>query len=258
MRELVALFPLSVRLCCQDLQGRFAGSFLGGVWLFIWPLVQMFIYIVIFGKMMGARLGGAGQSYGLYVAAGLLAWSCFAGTLQRTARAFVDRRNVIGKVEVDLRVFPLAICLAELLPFAAAFVLLVLVALFMGWQPSSLILWMLFALYCQQLLAMGLGLLLACCAAFARDVVEVVAIALQMAFWFTPIVYVPSILPDWVAWAVQCNPMTQVVAVYQHCFVFGGHISLLGMAYVAIVAHLSAWAGLHVLRRLHKDIRDVL
>ena len=258
MPELVALFPLALRICGQDLQSRFAGSFLGSVWLFIWPLVQMFIYIVIFGKMMGARMPEAGQSYGLYVASGLLTWSCFAQTLQRTARAFVDRRNIIGKVEVDLRVFPLAICLGELLPFLAGLVLLIFVGLCMGWQPSSLLLWVLFTLYCQQLLAMGLGLLLACCAAFARDVVEAVGIGLQMAFWFTPVVYVPSILPDWVRWAVQVNPMTHVTAVFQQCFVFAGNASLVGIGYIAIVAHLAVWAGLYVLHRLQKDIRDVL
>lgn len=258
MRELIALFPLALRICQQDLQGRFAGSFLGSLWLFIWPLVQMFIYIVIFGKMMGARMPEAGQSYGLYVASGLLTWSCFAQTLQRTARAFVDRRNIIGKVKVDLRVFPLAICLAELLPFLAGLVLLIVVALCLGWQPSWLLLGMLFALYCQQLLAMGLGLLLACLAAFVRDVVEAVGIGLQMAFWFTPVVYVSSILPDWVRVAVQVNPMTHVTAVFQQCFVFGHTLPLAGVVYIACLAHLAFWAGLHVLQKLHKDIRDVL
>ncbi|MBQ9453551.1 MAG: ABC transporter permease [Desulfovibrio sp.] len=252
------LLELAVQISRQDFQSRFAGSLLGGVWLFIWPLVQMFIYIVIFGKIMGARMSVPGQSYGLYVAAGLLSWTYFCQTLQSTSRVFVDRRNVIGKVPVDLRVFPLSICLTEFLPFASGFILLAVVALFMGWQPSFFLLWLLFALYCQQLIAMGLGILLACCASFTRDVVEATAIVVQMAFWFTPIVYVPSILPEWVAWAVQVNPMTHVVRVYQQCFVFGGDVSLGGMLYVAIVAHLSIWAGIHVLHRLQKDIRDVL
>lgn len=258
MHSTLTLFPLALQICRQDLQGRFAGSFLGGIWLFIWPLVQMCIYIVIFGKMMGARMGAPSQSYGLYVASGLLAWTCFSNTLQRSARAFVERRNVIGKVRVDLRVFPLAVCCGELLTFAAALLLLVLAALCLSWKPSSLVAWMLFALYCQQLLAMGLGLCLACAAAFAHDMLEMLGIGLQMLFWFTPIVYVPSILPHQVVWLVQINPMTHVAHIFQQCFVFGGEISLVSMGYVALAAHAAAWLGLTALRKLDKDIRDVL
>lgn len=254
-------FRLALSLCVQDLQERFAGSLLGSLWVFIWPLMQLFIYIVIFGKLMGARLGGNAQiySYGMYVAAGLLSWTCFSGTLQRTAKIFVDKRQIITKVWVDLRVFPLFICMVELLPFAAATVLLFIVDLFSGWTPSiGLLFCLLFALYCQQLLATGLGLFFACFAIFARDVTEAVAIALQMAFWFTPIVYMPSILPEWLATALNINPMTHIVGIFQQTFVFDNSVSWESMVYLAVISHIALALGLYTLRHLQKDIRDAL
>lgn len=252
---------LALSLCRHDLAERFAGSLLGSLWVLVWPLVQLFIYIVIFGKLMGARLGLSGQvySYGLYVAAGLLSWTCFSGTLQRTARVFVDKRKIIGKVAVDLRVFPLAICLGELLPFAAGFILLLTADLISGWRPDPALLGrMLLALYCQQVLACGLGLFFACCAVFARDVVEAVAIALQMAFWFTPIVYLPSILPEWLASLLWINPMCAAVETFQKFFVTGGEPASLQLLWLFCAAHASMFLGLFVLRRWQKDIRDVI
>lgn len=254
-------FLLAISLCRQDLQERFAGSLLGSLWVFIWPLVQLFIYIVIFGKLMGGRFGGDSHmySYGIYVASGLLAWSCFANTLQRTTRIFVDKRQIIGKVTVDLRIFPLSVCLGELLPFAAGLVLLLAADTLMGWHlKPDLLLWSFFALYCQQLLAMGLGLFFACCAVFARDITEAVAIALQMAFWFTPIVYLPSILPDWLITVLQINPMLHVTGIFQRCFVFGGEVSWLAVLWPAVAAHAALALGLYALARWQKDIRDVL
>lgn len=261
MRKLIDFCGLAASLCKQDIQERFAGSLLGSLWVFIWPLVQLFIYIIIFGKMMGGRFSGNAQvcSYGIYVAAGLLSWTCFANTLHRTSRVFVDKRHVIGKVNVDLKVFPLFICMAELLPFAAGVLLLALADLLSGWHPSPVLLaWMFFALYCQQVLAVGLGLFFASCAVFVRDTVEAVAIALQIAFWFTPIVYLPSILPDWVRNLLFINPMVHITGIFQQCFVFVDQISWASVLYAAIASHAALGLGLYVFNRLEKDIRDVL
>lgn len=258
---MTGLLRMAWAICAQDIQERFGGSLLGSLWIFIWPLVQLFIYIVIFGAMMGARLGAnAGpHSYGLYVASGLLAWTCFAPTLQRTVRAFLDRRNVIAKTAVDLRVFPLAICLGELLPFFAGFILLWLVSAILSRPPElSWLLLAIFALYCQQALALGLGLFLGCCAVFARDIVEAAAIALQIGFWFTPIVYPLSILPAWLARCIWLNPMAGIVEVFQECFVFHGLPDCFQIAYFALISHLFLLLGLICLRHWRKDIRDVL
>ena len=39
----------------RDFAERFAGSVLGSLWAIILPMVNLFIYIVIFGQLMGDR-----------------------------------------------------------------------------------------------------------------------------------------------------------------------------------------------------------
>ena len=46
-------------------------------------------------------------------------------------------------------------------------------------------------------LFLGLGLLLATLNVFFRDIGHATGIVLQFAFWFTPIVYPLSIVPEW-------------------------------------------------------------
>ena len=105
---------------------------------------------------------------------------------------------------------------------------------------------------------MGLGLFFAALAAFTRDIVEMVNVCLQMAFWFTPIVYVPSILPGWLAHLLLINPMTHVVTLFQNAFVFQESVSLFSLFYLTLTAHLAAFLGLWCVQKLNKDIRDVL
>lgn len=263
MQKLYTLFSLAITLCRYDLQERFAGALLGTVWLFLWPLVQLTIYIVIFGHMMGVRLGIPGNahlySYGIYVAAGLLSWTCFAATLQRTSNVFVAKRQILSKVFLDLRVYPISICCTELIPFGAGLLLLSVFAFFSGWVPrTELCLYLFYALCMQQLLAMGLGLFFACIAVLIRDTLEAVQVALQIAFWFTPIVYHPSILPQWVRSLLQWNPMQHCIAHFQNCFVFGSSPTLLDILYPLLAAACAVALGLITLRHMEKQIRDAL
>lgn len=261
MQSLKELWQFAFVLCCQDMRERFAGSLLGAAWVFIWPMVQLFIYIIIFGKMMGGRFSGEAQvySYGVYVAAGLITWTCFANTLQRTSKIFMEKRQIIAKVNVPLTVFPLFICLAELIPFILSIVLLTVVDVFSGWRPeTSLLFWALLAVYCQQLLAIGVGLFCAACTVFIHDVAEMLAILLQIGFWFTPVVYVVSILPEWVQSLLVVNPMYHVTSIVQNCFVFGRSPEWSGVIYIVILSHAACLFALWFIKLVEKGIRDVL
>lgn len=252
---------MAVSLCRQDLHERFAGAMLGSLWVFIWPLVQLLIYIIIFGRLMGARLGMSGDAYayGFYIASGLLCWTCFANSLSRCSRSLIDKQHIIRKVKVNLASFPAAACLGELLPFAVGFCLLFIAALITGWRPEAY--WLVLALlslYGQIVMAFGLGLFFACIAVFARDVSEAVGIALQIAFWFTPIVYLPTILPIWLQKIIWLNPMADFTQIFQQCFILGGAANWLELGYALSLAHFSLLFGLWTLKRWRKDILDVL
>lgn len=248
-------------LCYQDLQDRFAGSLLGTLWVFIWPVIQLFIYMVIFGKLMGGRLGmhGGAYGYGFYIASGLLSWTFFATAVARCTRCLIDKSNIIRKVKVDLPLIPAAVCATELLPFGAGLILLVFADLFTGWLPTpATMLLLCLALYTQIILAFGLGSFFGCAAVFIRDTSEVTGVCLQMAFWFTPIVYLPTILPDWLANILWLNPMTEVTAIFQHCFIQTPLPNLAALLYALVIAHCALLLGCWTLHCWRKDILDVL
>lgn len=254
-------FKLVSSICKQNLLERFAGSYLGAVWMFVWPVVQLFIYVIIFGRLMGSRLGVDNHvySYGVYVASGLLCWTTFSNILLRVSRILVEKKPIISKVAVDLRVFPAAICLEELIPYLAGLILLALVDLASGWVPSvPHVLLMIFAMYCLMVLAFGLGLFFCCCAVFLRDIMELVPVLLQIAFWFTPIVYLPSILPECLRNLLWINPVTGITHIFQQCFVLEGSIAWASIIYFTICAHAALILGIYAHHKLEKDIRDVL
>ena len=102
MNTLSAAFIME--LTRRDYLERYAGSVLGWVWALIWPLVPLFIYIIIFGKFMGGRLpGNSGvYAYSIYVSAGLIPWLTFSNCITRGCNVFLEKRDIVAKIPVSL------------------------------------------------------------------------------------------------------------------------------------------------------------
>src|SRR5690606_33285569 len=91
-----------------------------------------------------------------------------------------------------------------------------------GMLPGAVILLVLVGLLVQTMLAIGLGLLLATLNVFFRDIGHVTGVILQFAFWFTPIVYPSSIVPEWARELLAFNPMFGVIEFYHQVFLNPG------------------------------------
>lgn len=244
----------------RDFAERFAGSVLGSLWAIIWPMVNLFIYIVIFGKIMGARLPGSSQmnAYGIYLAAGLIPWTAFAATINRCTSVFLRKKHIITKVNTSFSSLLLHVCLSETVTYVISMLIFLMILVFQGYDFSRTF-WLLpFLYYLQQLLALGLGLLAAVLNVFIRDVGQITGVILQLWFWFTPIVYISDILPEMVQTLISYNPAFILIDSYHKIFVFNDYPSFRALVVLTVVTHLILFFSFLMLRYLEKDIRDFL
>ena len=251
---------LLLQITRQDLVDRYAGSLLGGLWTFIQPLVNMLVFILVFSRVMSARLpdlGGA-YSYSIYLISGLLGWVAFSSTLTRTTTVFLDQASLIKKVRISLWSFPLSIILSDTIVFVISlFFFLVFLAL-VSHPLTTNIAWLPLVFVIQQAFAYSLGLIFASFTVFFRDIKESVSVLVQLWFWMTPIVYVASILSEQTQYYLKLNPMYSVIDAYHSILLLGEPPAVTRLiwlaAMVALLIVLSGW----VLRRLESDIRDLL
>ena len=244
----------------RDFSERFAGSILGSFWAFIWPLVNLFIYIVIFGKFMGGRLPGSSDiyAYSIYVSAGLIPWIAFSSSISRSSTVFLDKKNIISKIDVSLPSLLIYINLSETITFVITNIFLFAFLLATGYDFSLKLLLLPFIFYLQQILAFGLGLFSATLIVFLRDLKEVVGITLQLWFWFTPIVYVSNILPDFMKKIVVFSPAYIIIESYHRIFVFQAYPIISSMIILTVIAHFFLIASYMLFRFLEKDVRDFI
>ena len=216
--------------------------------------------MIIFGSLMGARLPGMSSvwGYGVYLIAGLVPWTAFANTVTRASTVFLDKKNIIAKIHVDLPTLPIFIVISESVTFVVTLAIFLVILLITG-IPLSWYLVLIPLIYLiQQLFAYALGFFLAMFVVFLRDLKEVVAIGFQIWFWFTPIVYTFDILPALAQQVLILNPMLSVVSAYHDIFVFQRMPSFFYLSLVLAAGVALIIIDYIIFRKLEKDIRDFI
>ena len=247
----------------RDFTERYSGSILGVGWSFISPLVNIIIYTLIFSQLMNARLPGAtgesgGYSYSIYLISGLIPWLAFSNTVSRISTIYLDKRHIISKINISLFRMPLSIVLSESITFLITLVIFVGFLIITGQKLSTAMLILPFVYVVQQVLAFAIGFILAQLVVFIRDLKEFTAILMQLWFWFTPIVYVVSIVPSSLSEIIVYNPAYQIINIWQQVFVYHTIPDMTGILVVTITAHILMFAAFLMYRVLEKDIRDFL
>lgn len=260
--------PLILDFVKKDFRARFAGSVVGIFWNVIHPLVMIAIYALIFSRVMRAKLPDSGgmlreYSYSIYLCAGLIPWTMFAETLLRSTNIFLENTNLIKKVSFPKQILNVSAVITSTINFAIAFtffiIFLALVNLSASYSihiPISLMLLFYGVVVCQQLFAFGLGLAFSTLNVIFRDVGQLVNIATQLWFWFTPIVYVKEIVPASFQFLLKFNPMYHFIDIYQSIFYYNTFPRWTRLVAVSGLTILALGVGYLIFRKLSDDIPD--
>jgi lipopolysaccharide transport system permease protein len=263
LRNVVNHRDLLWQMVGNDLRGRYVGSFLGLFWNVIHPLIQILIYTVVFSQIMGARLGEGYSSspyaFSIYLCAGLLPWGVFAEIINRCTGVFWENANLVKKIA-----FPKALLYAYIVAASMTnLIIIVTVFLVFLWlvnalpPPVVLLVWAAFLLL-QVLFATGIGLFTSVLNVFFRDIAQLIAIALQIWFWFTPIVYVPSVLPPWAANVLPLNIMARFTSIHQALVLRSEFPSVTESLFLAQITLGTLVLGMLFFRALRRRIPDEL
>ena len=247
-------------MVAREFRSRYLGSLLGSLWSVLNPLAMIFIYTVIFSRIMRAKLPGIDDSmaYGMYICAGLLPWTYFIELLSRFPNIFLDQAALIKKVNFPRITLPVIAFLSSTINFLIIFSVFLGFLALTGRFPGQVILAFIPLLVIQQLFVIGLGILLGSVNVFFRDVGQFLNVVLQFWFWFTPIVYPVTILPERARRLIELNPLTPLVQAYQEIILYHQWPQWSHFIPHALGALLALATGFMVFNRLSGEMVDEL
>lgn len=244
----------------NDMRSRFARSKLGGLWMILQPLAQVAIYALVLSRIMAAKLPGINNRYAyvIYLMAGMIAWSLFAEVVTRSVTIFVDNGNLMKKMAFPRVCLPIIIAGSSLVNNLLLLVTSVGLFLLIGHPLSMAMLWLPLLIGINLAFAVGLGLILGVLNVFVRDVAQVMTVVLQLLFWLTPIVYMPSIIPDRLRTVLEFNPMMHMAVAFQDVILYGRAPAIAELVVIAVAAAFLLLFSLILFRRAAPEMVDVL
>lgn len=217
------LLDLLVR---RDIKARYKDSFFGVLWTLINPIVQLIVYYIVMGQILGVARGI--DDFAIYIFSGLTIFGLLSEALSGTTTSIIANAGLVKKVYVPREVFPLASMGTALFTFSVQVVVLIVACFILGAPPlTSGLLYFLPAVALIVLYSAALGILFSALNVYLRDVQYLVQILLTLSMWAAPIVYgwhmVQDVftryqLPNWLLEVYTNNPLTLAVLGFHRAF----------------------------------------
>lgn len=189
----------------------FAGTVLGSLWSYIFPIIQVIIYYFLV-HVIFKRSGVPGIDPFLMIVVGIMHYTVVSAVLSASCNAIVARANVLMHVRVEPLVFVALEFLKELRKGLEYLVILFVCYIYFAPTPH----WGL-AIYPVLIFVMFAGLWGPCLAlsvsnVFYRDVAHFVRMVLRVLIFLCPVIYHFSAVPERFWPFYFMNPLAGVFA----------------------------------------------
>lgn len=236
----------------KEIRGKYKGSFLGVLWSFLNPLLQVLVYAIVFPYIMRIQT----DHYLQYLICGVIPWTFFTTVINQGMITVRMNAGIIKKVYFPREILPISVALSGLINFFVSCIIVLLFCLFGGLGISwHLILLPVIAII-QFFITLGLVFALSAINIYIKDVEYIVTFILNMMFYVTPILYSVELFPENLRQLLYLNPFTEIVAAYRDIFMYHQIPELMPMLYVIIVTAVFYFLGLFIFRKLEKGFAE--
>jgi len=232
IKEIWAYREMIFSLVRRDLRGRYKGSFLGFLWTFINPLLQLMVYTMVFSVIMRMDI----EKYYLYLFVALIPWMFFSTSVAGGCSCVLDQQSMVTKIYFPREVLPIAHVTAGFINMLYCFVVVLAVVLISGVQLSlSALVCLPLVMLIEYALALGMCLLLSALSVYFRDLIHITGIITMAWQYLTPVMYSIEMVPESYKTLFYLNPMTSIVIAYRDILYYGAvpRMDTLGMSLIA-------------------------
>lgn len=240
----------------KDIGGKYKHSFLGVLWSFINPLLQILVYALIFPLVM--KNGGSYKDYTVFMVCGLIPWAYFTTVINRASFIMIENGNILKKVYFPRSILPLSLVTSETINFLVSCIIILVFIVIKGFGISKFILFFPLVLLIQYVLLLGIALIFSAVTVYMRDIQHFIGVVLQLLFYATPIVYSIDTIPENFRWILKWNPMTYIIEGYRAIFYNQTMPDLKSFGVLGIISIIILIVGYLLFNKLQKRFAEEL
>jgi len=240
----------------REIAQRYKQSILGYFWVILNPLAQMFVMSFVFSKLF--NIVGLGVPYSIFLFAGLLPWTLFAGSLSSASNALVGNAGLLSKIYFPREILVASTILAKVVDYFLASIIFVLMMIIFKVPVTWNVLWFIPIFLIQNLFSYALGIILSAFNLFYRDIQYLLSLILLIWMYLTPIVYSAETFPAAYRWIFQFNPMAILVNAYRQVILAGGAPNFMSLGIAAILSIVLFLLAFRLFKKLEGQFADAV
>lgn len=238
----------------KEIRGRYKNSFLGVIWSFLNPLLQIAVYAIVFPLI----LRNTQENYVIFLCCGLIPWTFFSTGINRSAFTIIENGNIVKKVFFPREILPIAVITSEAVNFVISTSIILAFVIFGGLGITKYIVFYPIILIVQYLLVLGISLIISSITVYFRDIQHFIGVLLQLLFYAAPVVYSPKTIPQDFEWLLKYNPMTYIINSYRDVFYNQVKPDLVGLGMIFIISICVCVIGYVIFNKLQKGFGEQL
>ena len=238
----------------KEIRGKYKNSFLGVLWSFLNPLLQICVYALVFPLI----LKNDQPNYVIFLCVALIPWTFFTSCIQQSASTMLQNGNIIKKVYFPREILPISVVTSGTINFLISTIIIFAFLLIFGLGITKYVLYFPIILIIQYFLQLGISLILSSVTVYLRDLENLIGVALQLLFYATPIVYAAEAIPEDFKFIIEYNPMTYIINGYRDIFYNQTSPDMLALGILFIIAIALCVVGYLIFNKLQKGFAEEL
>ena len=238
----------------KEVRSKYKNSFLGILWSFLNPLLQIAVYAIIFSLILKNKQ----EHYAIFLCCGLIPWTFFSSSINKSAFTMIENGNIIKKVYFPREIIPISVVTAETINFLISTIIILAFVIFGGMGISKYIIYYPIILLTQYLLILPFSLVISSICVYFRDLQHFIGIILQLLFYAAPIVYSMDAIPVEYQWVLKYNPMTYIINAYRNIFYYQTAIELKPILLLMVGAIIACILSYFIFSKLQKGFAEQL
>lgn len=245
---------LILTLAHKEVKVRYKNNVLGYIWSLANPLASALVFYFALQVIFRSSI----PDYPLFLVIGLFSWQWFSNYLIGACNVFILNGSLIKKSVFPRSVLPVALNLQDGFHFVMSIPVTLCFMYFYGIPiGSSIIAGLLLLIPAQFLLLLGIGLAISSVNMFFRDMERILAIALNMLMYLSPVLFPIDRVPDPYKEWMKFNPMTPLIEAWRGVFL-DNEVQWENIGLIYVYAAIALALGTVVYRRLVHGFAEVI
>jgi lipopolysaccharide transport system permease protein len=256
LKELYLYKDLLFFMVWRGIKVSYAQSVGGYAWALVLPMLQILVFSVVFGGLLGLE-GGNGLDYKLEVTIAVVTWGYLQATVTSASSTLVTNSGMLAKIYFPRLTFLLTPVLGNLVPFGISSILVLGVLIAYQVPVTTNLLALPLFLILMMLTPLAFGMWFSSLAIRFRDFNIAMSSFLRMLIYTVPVMYSSDKIPPELREVYILNPFVGIVEGFKSCLL-GTPFQFDSIMTSVVITLVVLLTGAIYFRRMERIIVDVI